>query len=476
MDKIHFDRKRKEVKNMKRVIFVALLTMLVVAITASVALAAGYDAPVSGASPHAGWTTTSDQCKQCHAVHKATGNRLLLRSLDSRYNDCAYCHLDGSGGSGFDVYVGNLNNGHTLGSYVSKTATGGARTSRYDATTGKVIIPDASTASANYRGGSKAISPSTAYTGFDSTGTVSAGVGTGLNTSGDTAFNCNACHQAHANPAKIITWRFQSYNPNARTRDLTGLYTYYGPDYRTAADLNQRTVNTTDLTNKILLKNPNDRTDGAAATYYSYLDADARNSGKRVSSLTQWCADCHNLNVKGPGMVAGNTVNYGTAYTEQANLWSHSTYYNLSGASKFIGFATSQGGSYATTSGGAPACADCHIGYSSATTAHDAGGGDTTARTAGNYGDWPHSGASDSYALLNQLKVRSAPGDSSPSTTPLNNTGTNATTYDAAGLDGTCRTCHGNGAAGNTGRDPGNVIFDNSETQTVFGANSTPLY
>ena len=461
---------------MRKATILVLVALLAIALVPAAAFAAGYDEPVSGVSPHAGWTTTSDQCKQCHAVHLATGNRLLLRSMDSRYNDCAYCHLDGSQGAGFDVFIGDLDNGHTMGSWTSKEATGGARPSRYNAN-GTVHIPDnsASGDARDYRGGSKAKAGTTnAYAGLDTEVPVSPGAG--LRDNGDTTFNCNGCHMAHANPSKIITWRFESYNAAARTRDENGLYTYYGPDYAryknfdgSYSDQNSRIVNTTRLTNKILVRNPNSRADGAAATYYSYVDGDARTSGDRSLALTQWCADCHNQNVKGPGMIAGQPVDYATAYTEQANIFSHSTAYNLSGVSKYLGYTTSQGGTGYT--GIAPSCADCHVGYSDATTAHDVGGGDTEARVAENYGDWPHSGSSSSYALLNEMMVKSAPGDSAVSTTPMNNGGTDATSYDVAGLDGLCRSCHG-GAATSTGRDPQDTIMPITSVPGTFEANS----
>ena len=466
---------RKKAIFVRRFTLVLALAVLVVALVPAAAFAASYDEPVAGESPHAGWTTTSDQCKQCHAVHLATGNRLLLRSMDSRYNDCAYCHLDGTGGAGFDVYIGNLNNGHTMAGWVSKEATGGARPSRYNAN-GTVNIPDNSVSftsdARNYRGGSRSVGTHDAYVGLDTEVEVSPG--SGLRDNGDTSFNCNACHMAHANPSKLITWRFESYNPNARTRNTTGLYTYYGPDYAryknfdgSYSDQNSRIVNTSTLTNKILVRNPNDRSDGAAATYYSYVDASARTSGDRSLALTQWCADCHNQNVKGPGMLNGAVVpNYASAYTEQADIFSHSTAYNLSGQSKYMGYTTSQGGAGYT--GIAPSCADCHVGYSDSTAGLDVGNSDP--RVTGNYGDWPHSGADSSYALLNPLYVRSAASEGATSTTLLDNQGTDATTYDAVGLDGLCRSCHG-GAGTSSGRDPQDTIMPNTSVPGTFEAN-----
>ena len=467
---------------MRKATILVLVALLAIALVPTLAYAAGYDEPTAGESPHAGWTTTSDQCKQCHAVHMATGNRLLLRSMDSRYNDCAYCHLDGTGGAGFDVYIGDLDNGHTLGSYVSKEATGGARPSRWDSQ-GRVLVPDNSqgTGARTYRGGSPAVAgTSDAYTGLDTVAPVTAGVGTGLRTTGDTTFNCNACHMAHANPSKVITWRFQSFNEAARTRDTSGLYTYYGPDAFSYKNTNgstwlgdSRIVNTSDLTSKILVRDPNNRTD-AVGTYYAYNEAEARASNSRNSALTMWCADCHNLNVKGPGMVNGQVTEYATAYTEQAGFYSHSTYYNLSGNKRAVGISPADLLSKAThdypATAGAPSCADCHVGYSDATVAHDAAGGDATLHVAENYGDWPHSGSSSSYALLNELMTRSAAGDALPSTTGITNEGTDASTYDAVGLDGQCRQCHGP-----DGRDPADIHNDNTETGTTFAPNAEPF-
>lgn len=431
-------------------LLVIALAIALIALPAA-AFAAGYDEPVGGVSPHAGWTTTSDQCNQCHATHQATGNRMLLRSTDSRYNDCSYCHLDGSAGTGFDVYTGAVVNGHTLGSVAlaSKESTNGARSSRFDAD-GRVIVPDKESQLSAYRGGTIAVNGSNAS--IANTGAVAAvTLGAGLRVSnGQTTFNCNGCHMAHANPSKLITWQFQSLNPKARTRNPEGLYTYYGPDapnfkkvgsgiYTSQADT--RSVNLGELTTKLLLRAPSS---GVAADLYNYDEAAATASGSRKSALTQWCAGCHNLNVAGSGTKSGET----TMYASMSGKYSHSTAFNESGETRAIAIPASKFNvaQYPLTAS-APACYDCHVGSDEA------------------WGDWPHTGGqgttlgtANSYALLKPLQVKMAPGDEDGRTNAaMSYDGTDAA-IDTAGLDGVCRSCH---AVVN--RDPSMVTFDNTE-------------
>lgn len=472
---------------MRRTLVVALAVALALSAMAGIALAAGYDAPVGGTSPHAGWTTTSDQCKYCHAVHKATGNRFLLRSSNSRYNDCAYCHLDGSGGAGFDVYTNSLFNGHTSGALGGKDWLGGARTARRD-NQGRVIVPDKEGSTTNYRGGGVIQQNSTTWIGYGTTTDTpmyrtrsASGAISHYDARYESTFNCNACHMAHANPEKIVSWRFLSLNPNARTRNATGLYMYYGPEWpnykvggsRVAA-ADART-SAGQLTNKILLRDP---TDGSANSVYEYSDSGARGSGSRLSAVTQWCADCHNLNVMGPGMKDvwsqdTSTTTLGFEYyasRSSGGYFSHSTYYNFSGLTRLIagGYKADDGANYKnTTTAGAPACYDCHVGYGASTVPVDNGGAN---KTAGNYNDWPHTGSRNSYALLKTIPKRMAVGGGSANPSDLIDieaAGADPYSQDAAtqgaGLDNVCRQCH---AVGN--RDPGSIWFDNTEGSGVF--------
>jgi hypothetical protein len=61
-------------------------------------------------SPHGGYTTSTQRCKVCHAVHNAStaaGAQLLLRS--SVVDACNYCHVGGGGGY-TTVYGGIVGN------------------------------------------------------------------------------------------------------------------------------------------------------------------------------------------------------------------------------------------------------------------------------------------------------------------------------------------------------------------------------
>lgn len=55
--------------------------------------------------PHGGYTTTTNKCKDCHAVHMASGSFMLMRS-DTRQNACDFCH-SGGGGSALNIQMDN---------------------------------------------------------------------------------------------------------------------------------------------------------------------------------------------------------------------------------------------------------------------------------------------------------------------------------------------------------------------------------
>lgn len=69
--------------------------------------------------PHGGYSTTSNRCKICHAVHRATGVFALTRA-DSPDDSCAYCHLGSHRHAESQAYFGGEDgiyseNGHTIG-------------------------------------------------------------------------------------------------------------------------------------------------------------------------------------------------------------------------------------------------------------------------------------------------------------------------------------------------------------------------
>ncbi len=55
--------------------------------------------------PHGGYTTTTNKCQDCHAVHLASGAFMLMRS-DTRENACDFCHA-GGGGSAINIQMDN---------------------------------------------------------------------------------------------------------------------------------------------------------------------------------------------------------------------------------------------------------------------------------------------------------------------------------------------------------------------------------
>lgn len=71
-------------------------------------------------NPHGGYSTTSNKCKTCHAVHRANGTFALMR-VDSPDDACNYCHIGSHRHAASEAYFGGSNgiyssNGHTIGS------------------------------------------------------------------------------------------------------------------------------------------------------------------------------------------------------------------------------------------------------------------------------------------------------------------------------------------------------------------------
>ena len=66
-------------------------------IDSSVAGEGGYSDPVASCNPHGGYSTSSNKCRTCHAVHgAAAGGEALLRTPvktpPSTYDPCRWCH------------------------------------------------------------------------------------------------------------------------------------------------------------------------------------------------------------------------------------------------------------------------------------------------------------------------------------------------------------------------------------------------
>lgn len=78
----------------------------------------GYNWPqqdTTDAGPHGGYQTTTNKCRECHAVHRAFGSWKLLRA-NGRADSCRFCHAPSGGGAGKNIAMGDagVSNGHHL--------------------------------------------------------------------------------------------------------------------------------------------------------------------------------------------------------------------------------------------------------------------------------------------------------------------------------------------------------------------------
>lgn len=107
---------------MKKILLISLAVAFIIAMV-SAAFASGYNSPLWSTQsaapdpkiPHGGYADTTNKCKDCHAVHLASGNYKLLRagSTDGQ-TACTYCHgLGGIVGSKNGVILNTA--GHGLG-------------------------------------------------------------------------------------------------------------------------------------------------------------------------------------------------------------------------------------------------------------------------------------------------------------------------------------------------------------------------
>lgn len=112
MTRISRKRTYKEVTVLKKTLFIAVIAMAIVALTALPAFAEGYNDPAeytrdlgSFQGPHGGYTTTTNKCQECHSTHYATGKYMLLRA-NERAAACDFCH-GGGGGSDINIMMDN---------------------------------------------------------------------------------------------------------------------------------------------------------------------------------------------------------------------------------------------------------------------------------------------------------------------------------------------------------------------------------
>lgn len=202
----------------------------------------------SGASsPHGNFSTTSNKCKTCHAVHGALSDSFRLLKDVSRVEECNYCHMGPAGASSRRLYALD-----DLGFSV-----------RGEHTLGSTQVPDS-----DVNGGSKyGLLP-------DRGGPYSA--------SSEQVLYCYACHSVHGAftiqndsqwASKILR---QDPAANGGNAD-NGLL-----DYLRGSILTREDGETVDMS----AMDPNDLDD--------FLMKDALDSGAQVKAA--FCGDCHNKN------------------------------------------------------------------------------------------------------------------------------------------------------------------------------------
>lgn len=269
------------------------------------AWAAGYVAPTAGDSPHGGYTSTTNKCKVCHAVHLSTGSYRLLRD-NSASTECDFCH--GTSGVANTRPVRLDQNGHGLPS----------------GTTGTIYAPD----------------------DLEDTATPSA-----ARFSTDAAsWGCASCHSVHnantiqltdvgggtstkllkkyPNPNKTSSAGYTNYDPSSATQELSnwcsgchnaniGLHTaakmlsagavYYGHDASPDGGVNAGatygnpatwSVDPTDGSNNGPSCKQCHQGDGDAATAYDFPHSSGTTpsllkSGSETTTLDGVCTSCH---------------------------------------------------------------------------------------------------------------------------------------------------------------------------------------
>jgi len=294
---------------------------------------------ISGSTgPHGGYSTTSNNCKTCHAVHRAGGAFKLMRS-DSADDACSYCHVDDHRHASRQAY-----NGGSSGIYTQNGHTVGAGRSIPDSSVRQWLEPMTLSALADDADNNVSWSlrvrryetermklfvyTSNASSRHEGTSTPEA---LGDYRYGPTLLTCMSCHQPHN--ATNLVWKpvngggggfpngykllraspsgsllsdttTPDRQPNTFLGQLTGQTDLFKV---TAPETDPGVANTGHDLGKSASQDDSQTADAVYTTWTQWKGA----QGNYETTMTQfdesatmlsfWCADCHNLNIASNG-------------------------------------------------------------------------------------------------------------------------------------------------------------------------------
>jgi len=445
-------------------------------------------------NPHGGYDTGTNQCKVCHAVHRANGAYYLLRA-DSQDDACSYCHIGGSAHSDKVVYDANpdgiyTTNGHTIGAQTQIPDSSESQ----EATAVTLSTTDANgdplEETIHVRSYETAKNEMYRFGRHHSQSPVSTGR-SGYAKIGPLALRCMNCHQPHN--ATELVWKPRDFTP------------FTSANYSTATDGAFRTSSY-----KLLRRYPSASTYGTVNSYGYWDDVqaikaieDSATAGLNFSqemsaestytengvtrrqplwiaqdihkpdpdsesgiyrypnkvnnmALSWWCADCHNLNVGGwepltdpelgfkahterthPAPYYGAYTGPGQCYSCHRNDLSPQM--GLTAATnpdRSSGYAAGHtvGGvvsATAITGSSRNGCTQCHYGTGDYYRERVDGGGVPVVES-----DFPHSGGTEDIKMLGNYSASVASATASYAPTY------SQTTVTENNLDAVCLRCH----------------------------------
>jgi len=251
-------------------------------------------------NPHGGYSTTTNKCKTCHAVHRAQGPFRLLRG-ESQDDACNYCHIGSSLHSGKQAYgtVGiYTGNGHTIGSGPT--------------------IPDSANDDANAVG-TTANAENTMWLATDADGNKVREYAATRNTiyrtvversgafsqEGPLTLTCMSCHTVHN--GTWLTWKPGNTAPLYESGQV-----FTGSSYAPNASYNYGFMNTDVPGYKLLRNNPDGKLSPNTATFKSLIAA-----GNITTNLPYFVPETtiSNNNTGYPGAGGSTGTKYYTQYT-----------------------------------------------------------------------------------------------------------------------------------------------------------------